>query len=144
MSFDLKISNGDFVISSTGDLKTVIDNEKLNQDTLKVLSTPLNSNPFFPWYGCGISKSNIGNPNDFQFFSSFVTSQIHSSLTILQQLQSVQLSTGQKVTAGELLAAIKQVQVIENQTDSRYYRVTISELTKALNVINSNFDIGPI
>ena len=51
MSYDLKLENGDLRISNTGDLILVIDNEKLLQDAIKILITPLGGNKTHPWYG---------------------------------------------------------------------------------------------
>ena len=143
MSFDLKISNGDLSISSTGDFAIVTDTPKLEQDVLKIVSTPLNGNPFFPGYGSVLSKSSIGDIIDFQFTSSFITSNITNALQILQTYQSLQLSSGQKVTAAELLAAVKSVQVYENPDDPRYYQVSINILSKALTVVSPTFTLGP-
>ncbi len=41
MSFDLKLDNGDLRISNTGDITTIRDNEKLLQDAMKILITPV-------------------------------------------------------------------------------------------------------
>lgn len=132
MSFDLKIKNGDLHISSTGDLQKVQDTEKLIQDILKIVTTPLGSNPFFPWYGSSVSSSLIGNPFSFQFVGNLASSQIRESLETLQKWQNVQTSSGQSVTPYELLAAIQEVKVERNQIDPRYFRIVIKALTKAL------------
>lgn len=142
MSFDLKIKNGDLQISSTGDLQKVQDTEKLIQDILKIVTTPLGGNPFFPWYGSSISSSLIGNPFSFQFVGNLASSQIRESLETLQKWQTAQTSSGQSVTPYELLAAIQEVKVERNQTDPRYFRVVIKALTKALTPANTALDIG--
>jgi len=140
MSFDLKILNGDLAIGSNSDLDTVQDTDKLIQDILKMLLTPVGSNLFFPWYGSLLSASVIGSPLDQEFIYNTARSQIEDSLRILQNLQKQQ-ATWQKVTSSELLAAIKEVYVERNVVDPTYYLVTVSVLTKNLKTTYVNFDI---
>lgn len=144
MSFDLKIKNGDLQISSTGDLQKVENTEKLIQDILKIVTTPIGGNPFFPWYGSPISNSLIGNPFSFQFVGSMASNQIRQALETLQKWQSAQTSAGQTVTPAELLAAVEEVKVERNQADPRYYRVVIKALTKAFTPANTSFDLDPL
>lgn len=142
MSFDLKIKNGDLQISNTGDLQKVQDTDKLIQDILKIVTTPLGGNPFFPWYGSSISSSLIGNPFSFQFVGSMASSQIKESLETLRKWQNAQTSSGQTVSPAELLAAIQEVKVERNQIDPRYFRVVIKALTKAFTPAVTAFDVG--
>ena len=132
MSFDLYIKSGDLVIGSNGDLKTIENTEKLVQDVLKMLLTPVGGNPFHAWYGSLIPSTLVGSPFDTEFILTMANSQIRSSLETLQNLQKVQTSSSQKVTASELLAAIKEVNIERNATDPRYFTIFISILTKAL------------
>ena len=44
MSFDLKITNGDFTVKN-GEISTVTDTDKLAQDVLKICITPNGTNP---------------------------------------------------------------------------------------------------
>lgn len=142
MSYDLKIKNGDLQIASTGDLQKVENTDKLIQDILKIVTTPVGSNPFFPWYGSAISSSLIGNPFNFQFVGTLASSQIRESLEILQKWQTIQASSGQTVTPTELLAAIQEVKITRNQTDPRYFRIVIKALTKALTPAVAPIDIA--
>lgn len=142
MSFDLKIKNGDLQISSTGDLQKVQDTEKLIQDILKIVTTPMGGNPFFPWYGSSMNSSLIGNSFNFQFVGNIASSQIRESIETLQKWQGIQAGSGQTVSPAELLAAIKEVKVERNQVDPRYFRVVIKALTKALTDASTAFDVG--
>lgn len=142
MSYDLKIQNGDLQISSIGDLQKVENTEKLIQDILKIVTTPLGGNPFFPWYGSSVYNSLIGNPFSFQFIGSLASSQIRESLETLQKWQTAQTSRGQSVTPSELLAAIQEIKIERNQSDPRYFRVVIKALTKAFTSINTSLNIG--
>ncbi len=140
MSFDLRILNGDLVIGTNGDLDIVQDTDKLIQDILKMLLTPLGTNLFFPWYGSLLSASVIGSPMDQEFIFNTAKSQIDDSLKIIMNLQKQQGSY-QKVTASELLAAVKDIYVERNAVDPTYYLVTVSVLTKNLKTRFINFDI---
>lgn len=141
MSFDLKILNGDLVIGTDGDFARVQDSEKLIQDILKMLMTEQGSNIFFSWYGSSLSSSMIGSPYDSEFISSVAENQIRSSLEILQSLQREQ-SAKQIVTPGELLAAIKSLNVVRNQVDPTFFSVLLSVLTKNLTVADASFNVN--
>lgn len=131
MSFDLKIQDGDLVIASNGDLGTVENTEKLVQDVLKIVSTQIGANPFFPWYGSPITKSLVGRPYDTNFISSIASQQLRATLERLQALQRDQLKTSQVVTPREQIAAISRVQVDRNITDPRFFKIVLTVLSKA-------------
>ena len=142
MSFDLKVHLGDLQISNTGDLQKVENTEKLIQDILKMVTTPLGGNPFFPWYGSPISNTLIGSPLSHDFLGTLASAQLRQSLETLQKLQRTQAAAGQNVTAAEMLAAIQEVKIERNQTDPRYFRIVIKALTKALTSATTSFDVG--
>lgn len=142
MSFDLKIANGDLVIGSDGDIVQVSDSDKLVQDILKVLITPIGTNKFFPTYGSPISKTLIGNTYDFSFIGSVATNQINSSLNLLKQLQQIQINSGQKVTPKELISAIQDVNVERNQVDPRFFRVYVRVIDRSFTTQVAAFDVG--
>ena len=121
MSFDLRIKEGDLAIGSDGDLEILSGVEKLVQDVLKILQTPLGGNPFFPWYGSLVSTALVGSVMDFRFTETAAQQQIRSNLETLQRLQRQQLSNGQKVTADEQLAAVQSVVVKRNTVDPTYF-----------------------
>lgn len=141
MSFDLSITNGDLVIGTDGDLKKVQDNEKLIQDILKIAATQSGSNPFFPWYGSPLSKTIIGGIFPIGMTDVLASDQLRSSLALLQKLQGIQVQKGQRVSPGELLAAVRNVGVLRNRIDPRHFRVTIDVVTKALTPLTTGFDI---
>lgn len=140
MSFDFKILNGDLVIGTNGDLAKVQDTDKLIQDILKMLMTEIGSNQFFSWYGSSLSSSMIGSGYDSEFIASVAENQIRSSLETLQNLQREQ-SAKQIVTPGELLAAIKSVNVVRNEVDPTFFSVLLSVLTKNLTTANTSFNV---
>ena len=141
MSFDLKIKNGDISIGSNGDFEKVEDTEKLVQDVLKILLTPVGANPFFRWYGSSLSAAMIGNPFDTVFIAVAAESQIRNALETVQNLQKTQAGSGQRVSAGELLAAVRNVQVVRNEIDPTYFTIAIKVLAKSLKTIPVTFEV---
>jgi hypothetical protein len=141
MSFDLAIAKGDLVIGSNGDLKKVVDNEKLVQDILKIALTPLGGNPFYPTYGSSVAKTVIGSALPFDMLNQIGSEQLRNSLDNLQKLQRAQSQRGQRVSPAETLAAIRSVSIIRNRIDPRHYTVSIDVLTKDLTSLTPNFSI---
>lgn len=140
MSFDLKIAGGDLVIDTDADVAVVQNSEKLIQDVLKMLMTPLGSNVWFSWYGSPLAGSMIGSPFESDFIESMAENQIRSSLETIQSLQKEQ-ATKQIVTPSELLAAIKSVVVMRNQIDPTFFTISLSLLTKNLTIANTTFNV---
>jgi hypothetical protein len=138
MSFDLKLENGDLLVKS-GDLQTVENNDKLVQDILKILSTPMGGNPFFPAYGSPINSAMIGNYYDIDFVRNVTTQQIRTTLERLQQLQADQLRNNQIVTPFEQLAAIQSVSVNNIPQDPRYYAISLTVISKAFRRVDIPF-----
>jgi len=136
MSFDLKIIDGDLKIGPDNDLETVENTDKLVQDVVKIVFTPIGSNPFHPWYGSPITKSLIGRPFESDFMSTIATQQLEASLTRIQSLQIEQLRKNQLVTASEQLAAIQNVSIERNITDPRFFTIALTVLTKAFSRVN--------
>lgn len=141
MSFDIKISQGDLAIGSDGDLARVEDTDKLVQDVLKILMTPIGANPFHSWYGSLLPATLVGNPYEEEFIATIANNQIRSSLEALQNLQRAQAASDQKVTPSELLAAVKDVQVNRDPVDPRYFSVFITILTKGLSTVRTSFTV---
>lgn len=131
MSFDLKVQNGDLVIGSNGDLQQVVDVEKLIQDILKILSTPMGANLFWPWYGSLLTSSAVGSAMDHQFISTAVEQQIRTSLENIQQLQKEQAARNQTVSPQELLAAIQNVVVKRSIVDPTFFSIVVRVVNKA-------------
>lgn len=142
MSFDFKIFEGDFQIGSDGDLQKVENTEKLIQEILKIIITPLGTNIYFLWYGSPISKSLVGSPFDMEFLSTIAEGQLTNALEALQTLQQEQ-SKRQKVTPFEQIAALRRVKIERNQVDPRYFSVVVSVLTKALSDASTEFVVQP-
>lgn len=143
MSFDFKVVSGDLAIGPDGDLLQVIDTEKLIQDILKMVTTPLGSNVFFPWYGSSVSKSLVGAAFDMEFVSTIASGQLTNSMETLQRLQQVQAQR-QAVSPGELIAAIQQISIERNQIDPRFFRILIKVVTRALTSAQTEFELNSL
>lgn len=143
MSFDLKISAGDFVLKN-GQLQTVVDSEKLIQDILKICLTTAGSNPLQPWYGSFISRTIVGNPINTSVLVQISKSQLNTALENLKNLQDLQVKSFQRVSADEQIAAISDISIVRNQIDLRLFDVRIKVLTKGLKPITTAFTVNTI
>jgi len=142
MSFDLKIEGGDLAIGPDGDLAIVENTEKLIQDVLKIVSTQIGANPFFPWYGSPITKSLVGRAYDTNFITGIASQQLRATLERLQAMQKDQLRTSQVVTPREQIAAISRVYVERNINDPRFFRIVLTVLSKAFLQVSTELEIG--
>jgi hypothetical protein len=140
MSFDLKLFGGDLVVKN-GDLDIVEDTDKLVQDVLKIVSTQLGSNPFFPAYGSPLSKAMIGTGYEEEFVEDIASQQLRSSLERLQDLQRDQIRQNQVVTPEEQIAAIENVSVVRDKNDPRYYNVNLTVISKAYRRVPVSFAV---
>jgi phage baseplate assembly protein W len=143
MSFDLKINNGDFVLQN-GDIQTVINQEKLEQDILKICLTPAGSNVYQPWYGSFLTRSIIGTAIDTSILVQVAKSQLTSCLNNLQNLQAQQVKSFQSVSADEQIAAISNISVVRNTIDPRFFTVKIRVKTKGLTPVSTGFNVSTL
>lgn len=139
MSFDLKLFGGDLVIKN-GDFAIVEDADKLVQDILKLVSTQLGSNPFFPWYGSPISQALIGT-TELSFSQDIAAHQLRSSIERLKDLQQEQIRNNQIVTPHEQIALITDVEVTQARDDPRYYFVRFTVINKAFQNVPISFAV---
>ncbi len=143
MSFDFKISGGDFHLIN-GELEKVTDEQKLVQDILKICLTPVQTNPFFPSYGSYLSRVLIGQPANDKMIVDVAKNQLKSCLNNLKSLQASQLNSYQKMSAGEQIAQITNVEITRHPQDYRIYIIDIECITKGLKKINPSFYLNPI
>jgi hypothetical protein len=140
MSFDLKIENNDISVGSDGQMKVVFNNEKLIQDVLKIIITPLGSNVFYKWYGCTLSTDVIGEVLDPFVTEATIKRSIEQSLNSIISLQQTQ-SAYQYVSPAESLAGIKDIYIERNEDDQRVFNIYVSVLTRKLNELDINFQL---
>jgi phage baseplate assembly protein W len=139
MSFDLKLFGGDLEIKN-GDFSIVEDADKLTQDILKLISTQLGSNPFFPGYGSPIGQILIGT-SELDFAQDVATQQLRASIERLKDLQQDQIRNNQIVTAQEQISVIKDVYITRAQDDPRYYYVNLTVINKAFQSVPISFAV---
>jgi len=140
MSFDLKIENNNLNLNPDGSLQTVHDNNKLAQDVVKGILTPLGSNKFFRWYGSMISARVVGNILSASQTEAEIERAIYNTLSNLIALQKVQART-QYVSAGETIAAIKNITAARDPVDPREWEITVSVLTRKLTLVEETFSL---
>lgn len=138
MSFDLKIVDNDLIFNVDGSLQTVINNDKLVQDIIKAILTPIGSNRFFKWYGCALGSRVIGEVLDATLTQIEIQRSIQDTLINLISLQKSQART-QYVSAGESIAAIQEILVLKNMEDPRQYEIYVSVLTRKLTMAETTF-----
>lgn len=140
MSYDLKISNGDLMIGTNGDLQKVENSEKLEQDILKILLFPIGGNRFARFYGSPISANMVGSTYDMEFLNTYGSAGVKTALETLQKLQRQQIAN-QKMTPAEILAAVQEVKIDRNAIDPRYISIIVRVLSNALTTISTAFRI---
>jgi len=143
MSFDLKIVNRDLVLIN-GQIKTIVDSEKLIQDILKICLTAAGSNPLHPWYGSLVSRTIIGNPLYSSILVQIAKNQLSTALDNLKSLQEIQVKSLQRVSADEQISTILDISVIRNQITPTLFNVTVKALSKGFKPITTAFGISTI
>ncbi|MCK9567791.1 hypothetical protein M0R72_02425 [Candidatus Pacearchaeota archaeon] len=116
------------------------DADKLTQDILKLVSTQLGSNPFFPSYGSPISQALIGT-SELSFAQEVATQQLKASIERLKDLQQDQMRNNQIVTPQEQIAIIRDVYVNQAKDDPRYYYVNLTVINKAFQSVPISFAV---
>lgn len=140
MSFDLRIVNNDLSINPDGTVQTVRDNEKLVQDIIKALLTPFGSNKFYKWYGNAIAGRIVGEALDDTMLQIEAERSVQDTLSNIISLQKSQAKY-QYVSAGETMAAIREISVVRDETDPRQYQITVSVLTRKLTIVEETFTL---
>ena len=131
MSFDLALQNGDLVVGTT-DLKQVRGNTKLAQDILKVIHTPLGSNPYYPNLGSYLTSADVGELLDKNFVEQRVEAYLLDTLKQVQIEQQKQINRGQVITPSEKLVNVVDVTALIDDLDPRQFNISISVTTGEL------------
>jgi hypothetical protein len=143
MSFDLKIRNGDLVLDR-GDLKTIVDSEKLIQDILKIALTTAGSNPMHPWYGSYVSRSLVGSGLSTDIIFQLGQTQLQNALEILKSLQDAQVKQFQRVSPDEQINSISDISINRNTQDPRLFDVIIKVVSKGFKPVTTVFRVSTI
>ena len=134
MSYDLKIKNGDLVLDSGGIPTTVIGNQKIRQDIVKILLTRLGENKFHPNYGSDIGSLRIGEALSKNMVESDMKRSVEQALRYLISLQKAQ-SRFQFLSSSEVILDVQNIGVERDSDDPRLYNIFISVLTQKLDVL---------
>jgi hypothetical protein len=143
MSYDLKLKSGDLVIEN-GDLRVVVDSEKLIQDLLKVAVTTAGSNQLFPWYGTYVSRTLIGSSLETGITMQIAQSQLQNAITSIKALQEGQVRSGQIVSADEQINSIADISINRNSNDPRLFDVKIKVISKGFKTITTAYTVDTI
>ena len=141
MSFDLQLINGDLSLNTDGSIRTVTGTDKLKQDIVKIILTPIGSVIFHPWYGSSITDENIGEVIPIARLSENITIALSESLGRLQKLQRSQ-ATGQKVLLSEMISTVKEIAVQRNSIDLRQVNVIVVVISRDLTTVEEVFTIS--
>jgi phage baseplate assembly protein W len=141
MSFDLALINSDLSIKPDGTIRTVMRSDKLKQDIVKIILTPVGSVKFHPWYGSAINEGTIGEVLPDSALFQDITTAIQQSLSRLQTLQRTQ-ATGQRVELSEILATINDIQIQRKYDDPRQVNVIVVAMSKDFTAVEEIFTIG--
>ncbi len=138
MSYDLKILNGDLSIKNA-DLSTITGKDKLIQDLLKIALTTAGSNTLQPWYGSLISQTLIGSYLNSNIVISVARSQLQNAIKNLQNLQNLQVQSGQATSPDEMIAFVSDISINRNTIDPRLFSVLIKVLNRSFGQVSATF-----
>lgn len=112
----------DYRLAASGNPLVVINEDKLNQDVLKILTTIKGSNPFVPEYGSRI-PTRIGL-KALPSSRTLINEDATAALRVFQRIQGLQ-SQLQEVTPREKLQTIVSVDTIVEETDPTIFRTEV-------------------
>src|SRR5258708_19633169 len=138
MSYDLKILNGDLSIKNA-DLSTITGKDKLIQDLLKIALTTAGSNTLQPWYGSLISQTLIGSYLNSNIVISVARSQLQNAIKNLQNLQNLQVQSGQATSPDEMIAFVSDISINRNTIDPKLFSLLIKVLNLSFVQFSSTF-----
>lgn len=140
MSFDLKLKNGDLIISDSGDLSIVSGNNKLRQDIVKILLTRPGDNKFYKKYGSDVGMLKIGSIADQSILELDIKRSVEDAIRYLISLQKSQ-SIRQVLSPSEVIVDIISISTERDTSDPRLYSIFLSVLTQKMDIIEENISI---
>lgn len=141
MSFDLKIANGDISFNASGNPELLFDVEKLKQDLVKIILTPIGSNKIYPWYGSPLSEKAIGKALDKKVLDMEMQSALMYAINNLLELQKLQIKDGQYLSPAESISQVKDLRLEQSIYDFRQFNISIVVLTRRGDVVNESFTL---
>jgi hypothetical protein len=131
MSFDIKAFSGDIEFGPNGDVSQVTDSNKLAQDVLKLLNTPIGTNPMNPGYGSTLTAEQIGTSLSIEGFVEQTKGILTDALQTLITQQAYQ-SAIQTLTDAETIVDFETPIVEQDPQDPRQFNVVVNAISKAL------------
>jgi len=131
MSFDIRAFTGDIEIGSNGDLIQITDSDKLAQDVVKLLNTPIGTNPLNPGYGSMLTVNQIGEAVSVEGLVQQTKTIITEALEQLISQQIIQAAI-QPVTDAETLIDFETPIVQQDPLDPRQFNIVVNAISKAL------------
>lgn len=131
MSFDIKVLNGDIEFDANGNLRTMTDSDKLAQDIVKILNTPIGTSPLNRGYGSSLTVNDIGTVFDADVVIQQTQSVIAQALEQLIALQALQQAT-QSITDAETLIDFETPIVEQDTVDPRQFNIAVNALSRDL------------
>lgn len=126
MSYDVKVSDGDWVIDNLGNISTVEKYDKLAQDLDRMIRTPKGTDPFDSSEGSGISDL-LGKRLDNDLFGSVLSKEVYNGINNIVKKQ--QLQALKQLLSDE--ESIYQVNgVIFNQVGLKSFGLGVSIVTR--------------
>lgn len=121
----------DYILSNTGKLLTVEDENKLLQDVEKAVYTILYTNIYHDWYGTEIYAL-IGQIRNDEYLRARITKEVSTTLEQIKSLQNDQkIKIGQKVTDRESIDRLGAISVNRSEIDPTLLNVAIEIISKA-------------
>ena len=112
----------DYRIGASGESLLVQDENLLNQDVLKILSTLRGSNPFHPEYGT-VLLTRIGTKAMGDATAS-INEDVINALEVFQRLQGA-AGRYQEITARQRLASVSSINTFPSELDPTIFEVQI-------------------
>lgn len=139
VSLDLALLNKDIYLSPSGDLETVTGNQKLKQDIMLFLLSPVGSSIANPNWG-NKSLSLLGEAISYQ---GQVEQLISSSIQDLQQFKAnEQVLRKQLLEASELISSVQNISISSTSPTDNSIQVVIDIETVLGDVINVQIPLG--
>lgn len=141
MSFDLFLKNGDLEIGTGGDFTSVTESQKLIQDVLKALHTPVGNDPFNAQYGVTLTARTIGNVGNLAVLTTQMRSDIERIIGMLHNNQQRQFEQGQTLFNSEVIVGLDNLVVEPDVDDPRQINVVMDLRAQDFTVITVKFQI---
>lgn len=135
MSFDIRVINGDIDFGANGDVVQVTDSDKLAQDVVKLLNTPIGTSPLNLGYGSALTVANIGESIDPALAIDQTIISITAGLEQLIALQDQQRSF-QIVTDAESIIDFETPLVQQDPADPRQFNIVVNAISRDLTPIS--------